>query len=398
MSSLKRLFMLDPGVTFLNHGSFGACPRPVFKAYQAWQRRLENQPIQFFHHDLPGLVKETRRVLGAHLNANPDDLALVTNATYGVNIISRSLSLKPGDEILATDQEYGSCENAWKFACRKTGASYIHHPIQYPAHSPEKVADDFWQGVTPSTRVIYLSHIISGTACRLPIEQICRRARQNGILTLIDGAHAPGQIPLDLEATGADFYAGNCHKWMLCPKGAGFLYSRPEVQHLVEPLVVSRAFEPEKELSDQPMVDYFTWTGTRDPAAFLSIPSAIAFMEKYHWDEVRQQCHALLHWAISQICDLTGLEPFYPLDSDFYAQMGCAPLPPVTDLPAFRRRLYDDYHIVIPIIQWNGRLFARISVQGYTTKTDIEVLLKVLSQLLTEFTDKHPKEKSPATI
>jgi isopenicillin-N epimerase len=386
MTSLKRLFMLDPGVTFLNHGSFGACPRPVFKAYQAWQRQLENQPIQFFHHDLPGLVKETHRALGAYVNASPDDLALVTNATYGVNIISRSLSLKPGDEILTSDQEYGSCDNAWNFACRKTGATYIHHQVHLPARSMEDVAAEFWQGVTPRTKVIYLSHITSPTALRLPIEEICHRARQNNILTLIDGAHAPGQIPLDMAAIGADFYAGNCHKWMLCPKGAGFLYSRAEVQHLVEPLVVSRAFEPEKEPSGgHPMVDYFTWTGTRDPAAFLSIPAAIAFMEKYHWDEVRQQCHALLRWAISQICDMTGLEPLYPLDSGFYAQMGIAPLPPVKDLPAFGRRLYDDYHIVIPIVRWNERLFARISVQGYNTKADIEVLLKVLSQLLLEF-------------
>jgi isopenicillin-N epimerase len=388
MPSLKRLFVLDPGVIFLNHGSFGACPRPVFKAYQAWQRRLENQPIQFFHHDLPSFERETHRALGAYLNVNPDDLALVTNATYGVNIISRSLALGPGDEILTTNQEYGSCENAWKFACRKTGASFIHHPVNLPARSMDEVADEFWQGVTSNTKVIYLSHITSPSGMRLPVEEICRRARQKGILTLIDGAHAPGQIPLDLAAIGADFYAGNCHKWMLCPKGAGFLYSRPEVQHLVEPLVVSRAYEPEKASpGGHPMVDYFTWTGTRDPAAFLSIPAAIAFMEKYHWDEVRQQCHALLRWAIRQICDLTGLEPLYPLDSGLYAQMGIAPLPPVKDLRAFGHRLYDDYHVVIPVFPWNGRLFVRISVQGYNTKADIEGLLKVLSQLLKEFAE-----------
>ncbi len=173
---------------------------------------------------------------------------------------------------------------------------------------------------------------------------------------------------------------------MLSPKGAGFLYSRPEVQHLVQPLVVSRAFEPEKApAGSHPMVDYFYWTGTRDPAAFLSIPAAIAFMEKYHWHEVRQQCHALLRRAIGQICDLSGLEPLYPLDSDFYSQMGTAPLPPVKDLPAFGRRLYDEFHIVMPVGQWNGRLFARISVQAYNTKADIQFLLKVLKQLLHEY-------------
>ena len=326
MPSLKRLFMLDPGVTFLNHGSFGACPRPVFKVYQAWQRRLENQPIQFFQHDLAGLLSDTRGSLAAFIHANPDDLAFVTNATYGVNIVSRSLDLQPGDEILTSDQEYGSCENAWKFACRTTGAVYIQHPIPIPVHSPEEVVDQFWQGVNPRTKVIYLSHITSPTALRIPIEEICRRARQNGILTVIDGAHAPGQIPLDLTAIDADFYTGNCHKWMLCPKGVGFLHVRPDVQHLIKPLVVSRAFEPEKaEPGSHPMVDHFSWTGTRDPAALLSIPAAIDFMQKYHWDEVRQQCHILLRQSISRICDLTGLELPYPLDSEFYSQMGIAP-------------------------------------------------------------------------
>jgi isopenicillin-N epimerase len=382
---LKRYFMLDPGVVFLNHGSFGACPRTVFKSYQDWQRRLENQPIQFFHYDLPELIKGVRQALGAYLNASPDDLALVTNATYGVNIISRSLDLGPGDEILTTDQEYGSCNNAWAFACQKTGAAYIHHPVKFPAQSLEEIADAFWRGVTPRTRVIYLSHITSPTALRLPIELICQKARANGILTLIDGAHAPGQLPLDLEAIGADFYTGNCHKWMLCPKGVGFLYARREVQSLVKPLVVSRAYEPEKvNRYGHPMVDYFYWTGTRDPAAFLSIPAAIAFMEKHHWDAVRQECHALLRRTIARICDWAGMDPLYPLDSELYAQMGIAPLPPVKDLDRFRKCLYEDYHVVVPIMDWGDRLLTRISVQGYTTQADIDRFFEALIALRLE--------------
>ncbi len=386
MASLKKLFMLDPNVVFLNHGSFGACPRPVFKAYQNWQRRLERQPIQFFQHDLRDLEKETRQALGAFLNTSPDDLALVTNATYGVNIISRSLELGPGDEILTTDQEYGSCENAWRFACRATGAVFRQQPISLPVRSTTEVVDEFWRGVTPKTKVIYFSHITSPTALRLPAEEICRRARQSGILTLIDGAHAPGQIPLDLSALGADFYTGNCHKWMLCPKGAGFLYARPEVQHLVKPLVVSRAYDPENSPASHPMPDYFSWTGTRDPAAFLSIPAALAFMEKYHWDEVRQRCHSLLRQAIQRICDLTGMEALYPLDSDFYSQMGIAPLPHLTDPAMFRQRLYEEKRIVIPVVNWGGRFFARISVQGYTSRQDIDRLLQALRDLLPEYT------------
>jgi isopenicillin-N epimerase len=386
MTSLKRLFMLDPQVLFLNHGSFGACPRPVFKAYQAWQRRLENQPVQFFQHDLGGLRKEAIGALGGYLHVDPDDLAFVTNVTHGVNVISRSLTLKPGDEILTTDQEYGSCDNAWEFACKKTGALYIHRPVHLPVHSMEEVAEEIWQGVTPRTRVIYLSHITSPTALRLPVEEISRRARQRGILTVIDGAHAPGQIPLDLEALGADFYTGNCHKWMLCPKGTGFIHARREVQHLLQPMVVSRAFEPEKAGPDsRPMVDYFSWAGTSDPAGFLAIPAAIAFMEKYHWPEIQQQCHVLLRQAILRICDLSGLAPLYPLNSGFYAQMGIAPLPPVSDYAALFKRFYHEFHVVMPVIRFHDQLFARISIQAYNTQADVDKLLEILQILQREF-------------
>jgi isopenicillin-N epimerase len=233
--------------------------------------------------------------------------------------------------------------------------------------------------------VIYLSHITSPTALRMPIEEICRRAREKGILTLIDGAHAPGQIPLDMEAIGADFYTGNCHKWMLSPKGSAFLYARPAVQHQVRPLVVSLPYEPEKgPATGRPMVDYFTWTGTRDPSAFLTIPAAIAFMEKYHWEDVRQQCHVLLRSALERISDLTGLPPSYPLDSDFCSQMAVASLTPVKDPLVLSRRLFEEYNVVVPIISWQDKLFARISVQGYTTRKDIDTLLKALQVLLPE--------------
>jgi isopenicillin-N epimerase len=382
MNTLKNLFLLDPEVIFLNHGSLGACPRPVFEVYQNWQRRLEDQPVKFMR-ELAGFDREARHALGTYLHANPDDLAFVTNATTGVNIIAHSLSLQPGDEILTTDQEYGACDNTWNFICRKTGAAYIHRAVMLPPDSPEDLVEKFWQGVTERTKMIYLSHLTSPTALRLPVEELCRRARQNGILTFIDGAHAPGQIPLDLEALGADFYTGNCHKWMMSPKGAGFLYARREVQRMVQPLVISWAYDPDETLANgASTMSYLTWNGTRDPSAFLSIPAAIEFMEEHHWDEVRQQCHALLHQAISRICDLTGLAPFYPLDSEFYSQMAIAPLPAEIDPAIMKNRLYDEYHIEIPVFQWHQHKVIRISVQGYNTPSDIDGLLKALGTLL----------------
>jgi isopenicillin-N epimerase len=378
----KTLFLLDPSIIFLNHGSFGACPQPVFEAYQAWQRELERQPVLFIGRNLSAYDQAARQKLGVFLRADPDDLAFVPNVTYGVNVIARSLALKDGDEILTTNHEYGACNSTWEFTCQKTGAVYIHQPIPLPVQSAEAIVEQFWQGVTPQTKVIYLSHITSPTALRMPIEAICARARQNGILTVVDGAHAPGQIPLDLEALGADFYTGNCHKWMLSPKGAGFLHARREVQHLIEPLVVSWAYHLVMTGNGTQYLDYVRWTGTRDPAAQLSVPAAIEFMEDHQWGEVQRDCHRLLRMAIAQICTLTGKPPLYPLDSNLFSQLGIAPLPDETDLTALKNRLYEEYHIEVPCVLWQQRKLIRISVQAYNTREDLETLVGALEILL----------------
>ncbi|NUM46771.1 MAG: aminotransferase class V-fold PLP-dependent enzyme [Anaerolineales bacterium] len=210
---LRTLFLLDPEVIFLNHGSFGATPRPVFEDYQHWQRALERQPVQFIVSELNTHLTAARQAMGAYIHADPDDLVFVPNATFGVNVVARSLTLAEGDEILASNHEYGACENVWDFLCRKTGAVYKRQPIPLPIPSPDEWVHQFWQGVTARTKVIFLSHLTSPTAATFPIQAICARARAEGILTVIDGAHAPGQIPLEMEALGADFYTGNCHKW-----------------------------------------------------------------------------------------------------------------------------------------------------------------------------------------
>jgi isopenicillin-N epimerase len=347
--------------------------------------QLERQPVKFIQIDLPGYEKATREALGKYLHCDPNDLAFVANATLGVNIAIRSLDLKPGDEILTCDQEYGACNNAWNFYCRKTGAVYVHHRLALPVQSMEQVADEIWKGVTPRTKVLYLSHITSPTALRLPVEELCRRAREKGIISIIDGAHAPGQIPLDLVAVGADFYTGNCHKWMLSPKGSAFLYVRPDMQKLVKPLIVSKPYEPEKPgETGHPMIDLFVWTGTRDPSAYLSIPASIEFLEKNNWEKVRADCHALLRQALERVCALTGLPPAYPLDSEFYSQMAIAPLPQFKDPDRFRQRLVDEFNVVVPITTWEDHTYARISVQAYTTPADIDALINALAKLLPE--------------
>ena len=382
MSSLKENFLLDPNVVFLNHGSFGATPKPVFDAYQNWQLRLERQPVLFLGRELDDLLKESRRMLGEYLNADADDLVYIPNATHGVNIIARSLDLKLGDEILTTDHEYGACDYTWNFICGKTGAKYIHQSIPLPVHSEDEIVDQIWQGITPRTKVVYLSHITSPTALRLPVEKVCQRARNAGILSIVDAAHSPGQIPVDLQALGADVVFGNCHKWMLNAKGSAFLYVRREVQHLVEPLIVSWGYNATRETTTgSRFIDLFQWTGTKDPAAALTVPTAIQFMKEHNWDEVRTQCHTLLHQAIERICNLTDMPPLYPLDSGFYSQMGIAPLP-LSDIIVLKSRLYDEYKIEVPLIQWRERQFIRISVQGYNNQEDIDALVSALQMLL----------------
>ena len=306
----------------------------------------------------PRLQLQARQGLGSYLNAEPDDLVFVPNATHGVNIVARLLALSPGDEILTTDHEYGACDNIWNFICGKTGAKVIRQPFHLPIGPPEAFLESFWQGVNSRTKLIFISHISSPTAQLFPVEALCSRARQSGILTLVDGAHAPGQVSLDLKAVGADFYTGNCHKWMLSPKGAGFLFARKEVQHWIEPLIVSWGFSPDKMITTgSRFIDLLQWTGTHDPAAALSVPAAIQFMQEHSWKQVQAQCSLLLEQALDRISELTNVASAYSGFQGGHShslppQMGVARLPKIRDLATLKSRLFDEYHIEVPLIDW----------------------------------------------
>jgi isopenicillin-N epimerase len=377
---LRELFLLRPGVVFLNHGSFGACPRPVFEAYQEWELELERQPVEFLGRRFNELMRAARTSLAEYVNAQPDDLVYVPNATVGLNIVARSLVLKSGDEILTTDHEYGALDRTWHFLCQKSGAVDKPRPIPLPVSTAEEFVERFWAGVTPRTRVVFLSHITSPTALIFPVKEICRRAREAGILSIIDGAHALGQIPLDLQDLGADFYSSNAHKWLLSPKGSAFLYARKEVQSLVEPLVVSWGWQSETPGPSR-FVDEQEWQGTREVAAYLSVPAALEFMKEHDWPRVQCECHVLARHARQAIAQVTGLEPISPDSPEWYAQMVSLPLPSCR-AEELKTRLYEEFHIEVPIITWNGRQLARVSVQGYNTKEDVDALATALKVLL----------------
>jgi len=377
MYSLCRHFLLDPKVIYLNHGSFGATPKPVFREYQRWQRELERQPVEFLDRRFAERMAASRAVLAEYLGTQRDNLVYVTNATVGVNIVARSLDLGPGDEVLTTDHEYGACDRTWKFLAGKQGFDYLRQSIPVPIATPDAFVEQLWQGVSACTKVIFLSHITSPTAMTFPVAGVCRRAREQGILTIVDGAHVPGQVHFDLDELGADFYTGNLHKWLCAPKGAGFLYARPEKKSLLEPLVVSWGYEAEKPGLSQ-FVDHHEWWGTRDIAAFLSVPAAIQFQKEHDWDRVRAACHDLAIDAEARIRELSSLPSLYPNDS-WFAQMVAVPLPVETDIVTLKEYLYNEHRIEVPLVAWNGGKLIRVSIQGYNTTKDVDVLIKTLS-------------------
>ncbi len=347
---------------------------------QHWQRELERQPVEFLARRHDELMQSAREELSGYLHTGKNDLVYTQNVTVAVNIVARSMELGPGDEVLATDHEYGACDRTWRFLSKERGFKYVRRPIPAPIQSVGEFMDAFWGGVTSRTRLIFLSHITSSTAIIFPAVDICRKARQAGILTLVDGAHAPGQLDLDLEALGADFYGGNLHKWLCAPKGAGFLYARPEAQVLLKPLVVSWGYEAEEPGPSQ-FVDHHQWWGTRDVAAFLSVPAAIDFQARHDWPRVRLACHELARTTEREIMRLSGLPSLYS-DNGWYAQMFSAFLPSGIDLTALKARLYQEYQIEVPLIEWNGHPLIRVSIQGYNTSRDTHRLIEALEARL----------------
>ena len=376
----KDLFMIKPGVAFLNHGSYGATPRVVFEQYQWWQRELEAQPIEFMSRRLTGLLKEARTALAAYIHTAPENIVYVPNATTGLNIVIRSMALQPGDEILTTDHEYGALDRAWHFMCKQTGALYKHQPIATPVSTAHDFVERLWAGVTPRTRIIFLSHITSPTALIFPVQEICWRARAAGILTIVDGAHALGQIPLDMDALGADFYSANAHKWLCSPKGSAFLYARPDQQQRVEPLIVSWGYEA-RNPSGSRFIDEQEFTGTRDYAAYLAVPDAIQFVQAHDWDVVRAQCHRLAQYARQRLMELTGAPALSPDSSEWYMQMFSVWLPPC-DINQIKTRQYDEFGVEAPLGLWQDKPYLRVSIQAYNSQDDVERLLDALPRLL----------------
>ena len=381
-NNLQSQFLLNPGITYLNFGSFGACPKPIFEDYQNWQRELETEPVQFMTVNGPRYLKTSREALAQYIHCNADDVVYVTNPSYGINIIAKSLQLNAGDEILSTNLEYGALDRTWNYYCKKAGAKYVRQEISLPLVSKEQFVDDFFKGLTSKTKAIFISHITSATALIFPVKEICDIAKAKGLFTIVDGAHVPGHIPLDIAELQADVYTGACHKWMCAPRGCSFLYVKKEWQHLFDPLLISWGYDS-ASTSDSQFLDYHQFQGTRDFSAFLTVPRTIQFLQENDWPAVAKDCRQIAQSNYMRFCNLLNTKPLCPVTDEFLGQM-CS-IPVSTSQPQkLQQLLFEKYGIEVPVMKQGDLTFIRYSIQAFNSQEDLDKLYDALKEIIGE--------------
>ena len=390
-SELARHWTLDPRVEFLNHGSFGACPRRVLDVQQELRARMERQPVLFLSRELEPLLDEARAALARFVGADPDDLGFVPNATTGVNTVVRSLRLGPGDEVLTTDHAYNACRNALR-VLEPAGVRVVTAALPWPGVTPAQVIEAVVAAVTPRTRLALIDHVTSPTGLVFPVETLVRALAERGVDTLVDGAHAPGMLPLDVDRIGAAYYTGNCHKWLCTPKGSGFLHVRRDRQDGVLPLAVSHGFNSTRTDRSRFRL-LFDWGGTDDPTPFLCIPEAIRFLGSLlpgGWSALMQRNRELALTGRALLCDALGIPQ--PAPAEMIGSLAAVPLPDSEGPPPpagsmndpLQRTIYDRYRVEVPIFVFprHPRRLVRIAAQLYNSRAQIELLARVLTEVL----------------
>lgn len=391
MSPLSRHWQLDPEIAFLNHGSFGACPRVVMQVQQQWRERLEREPVRFFIRELDDALAEARESLASLVGAEADDLAFVTNSTTGVNTVLRSLSLSAGDELLTTNHVYGACNNALEFTAQASGARVVTATVPFPLASADDVVAAVLRHVTSRTKLLLVDHVTSPTALIFPVQRLVSELAARGVDTLVDGAHAPGMLPLDLDALGAAYYTANCHKWLCAPKGSAFLHVRRDRQAQVRPLVISHgATAPRADRSR--FRQELDWTGTQDPSPYLSVPAAIQFLQQLlpgGLPALMAHNHELMLRVRAALLQQLGIDA--PAPTDMLGSMVTVPLPQATlrsvqapALEPLQDDLFERYRVEVPVFRWpsGGALHLRVTAQAYNGWDDYERLMAALRALL----------------
>jgi isopenicillin-N epimerase len=384
---------LDPKLTYLNHGSFGSCPKPVLDYQQALRERLERNPMQFLLRELEGLLDGAREALANFIRADPENLVFVPNATTGVNTVLRSLTWERGDELLTTSHVYNACGNALDVAAARHGARVVEVKIPFPLHHEDEVVGAVSAAFTSRTRLALLDHVTSETGIILPIARLVRLCQEHGVEVLVDGAHAPGMVTLDLEALGADYYTGNGHKWICAPKGAGFLHVKPEKQAFIRPLVISHGANSPRTDRSRFQIE-FGWTGTGDPTAYLSVPEALRVMEARHsdgWPGLMNANHGRVVEGRRVLYEALDLES--PCPVAMLGSLASIPLPDATTMEPIASPLALDplqdllahkYAIEAPVFPWPqppARLL-RVSSQDYNTLEDYHRLAGTIRDMV----------------
>lgn len=385
--ALKSKFLLDPEITFLNHGSYGSCPKPVFEVYQKYQTDLESHPIKFMQEDVYKLLEISRESLSHYVNCDKDDLIFVTNPTQAVGTVIHNILINSNDEVLSTNLEYGSCDRMWTYDADQKGYKYIQAEINLPIEDKETFLNQFWSYASDQTKYVFISQITSTTGMILPIPEIVDEAKKRGIKTIIDGAHVPAHIPLDIKELDPDYYTGALHKWLCCPKGSSFLYVKKEKQDGIQPMLKSWGWGEEYEKfkssvqlhSPSRFINVFQWQGTRDMSTFFTVPEAIQFQEEHDWDSVRSRSINMVIEARNRINEITKLPKICP--DNWLGQMATI-LFPIDDTVAFKKTLYNDYQIEMPVMRHIEHTAFRISIQGYNSEADIDHLINALEELI----------------
>lgn len=364
----KSLWGLDPEVTFLNHGSFGATPRAVLAAQARWRDEMEREPVLFLARRLPALMESVRVRVATFLGADPAGLLPVTNATAGVATVLHAFDWEKGDEILLATSTYNAVKQAARALSDRYGVRVVEARVPFPIQSPDEVTAAYQQALTPRTRLVIVDHVVSATGCVLPAAAVVALAREAGVPVLVDGAHAPALLPLDIGAVGADFYTGNLHKWLCTPKGTAILAVAPRWRTKVHPLAISHGY-------GNGVTGEFDWTGTFDPSAWLAVPDAIDLFEGFGLDAVRAANHALVQTGRVLVAEALGVDLPHPDDVVFYASMASVPVPWAHDptgaaLNALSASLYDSHRIEVPFSAYDDRVWLRISAHLYNGPED----------------------------
>lgn len=366
------------GVTYLNHGSFGPSPKPVLDAQAEWTRRLEQNPMGFLLHECEDALEASLERLAKFVGASRGSLVYVDNATFAMNIVAASVELQSGDEVLLNDHEYGAVLRIWRRRCQDAGAKLVVADLPDPPTSHEAIVERLFESVSGRTKLIVISHVTSPTALVLPVEEVCRRARERGIVTCVDGPHALATIDVSLRKLDCDFYCASCHKWLSAPFGSGFLFVNPRWQKRVRPAIVSWGGSIGGR---QPSwKDEFVWLGTRNPAAFLATAAAVDFFDTAMLSLFREHSRGLTELATRLISELTGRRPIEAGVESRCPSMISLEIPPIADVPPpgqrdpLQNRLREEAGIEIPIMHWHGRRLLRVSAHLYNSTEDIDHL------------------------